>query len=142
MLALAHLAGTFLLPPRSDNFAAAGIVMYTVCLALFLSAMEAASGTRMQRSFIDHPLPDRLITTGPYRWVRHPFYVGYIIGALAPAVAINSIWIALISLGMIGIVVIAAFREERVWLAGPRADSYREYRGRAGMFVPRLTSLF
>lgn len=137
LLALAHLAGTFVLTPRSDDFAAAGTVMYTICVALFLSAMEAARGTRMQRAFIDHPLPDQLITTGPYQWVRHPFYLGYIIGALAPAVAIQNVWIALISVGMIGIVVVAAVREERVWLAGPRADAYREYRARVGMFLPR-----
>jgi protein-S-isoprenylcysteine O-methyltransferase Ste14 len=136
LLALAHLTGAFLLPPRSDEFAAAGIVMYTMAVTLFLSTMEAARGTRMQRAFIDHPLPDQLITTGPYRWVRHPFYLGYIIGALAPAVAIDNVWIALISVGMIGMVVVAAVREERVWLAGPRADAYREYRARVGMFLP------
>ena len=93
LLALAHVVGAFLLAPRSENFAAAGIAMYTLSIALFLSAMEAARGTRMQRAFIDYPLPDRLITQGPYRWVRHPFYLGYIIGALAPAVAIASAWI-------------------------------------------------
>ena len=138
LLALAHLAGAFLLAPRSENFAAAGIVMYTLSIAVFLSAMEAASGVRMQRSFIDHPVPDRLITDGPYRWVRHPFYLGYIIGALAPAVAIGNIWIALISMAMITLVVVAAFREERVWLASPRADVYREYQRRTAMFIPGL----
>lgn len=139
LLSLAHLAGAFFLPPRSDNFAAAGILMYTASVALSLSAMEAASGTRLQRMFIDQPLPDRLITEGPYRWVRHPFYLGSIIGALAPAVAIDSIWMVLISVVMIAITVTAAFREERVWLAGPRADAYRAYQRRTGMFLPFMT---
>ena len=137
LLAFVHLGGVYLLPPRSDNFAGAGIAMYTLCVTLFLSAMEAARGTRMQRSFIDHPLPHRLITTGPYAWVRHPFYLGYIIGALAPAVAIANIWMVAVSAAMIGIVVAAALREERVWLAGPRAEAYRDYRARVGMFLPR-----
>ena len=135
--ALAHLAGAFLLPPRSDEFAAAGVVMYTLAVAQFLSAMDAARGTRLQRAFVDHPLPNRLITAGPYRWVRHPFYLGYMIGALAPAVAIASIWIAAISAIMIAMVVAAAVREERVWLAGGRAQEYRSYQQRAGMFFPR-----
>jgi protein-S-isoprenylcysteine O-methyltransferase Ste14 len=30
----------------------------------------------------------------------------------------------------------AAVREERVWLSSPRADEYREYRRRTGMFIP------
>jgi protein-S-isoprenylcysteine O-methyltransferase Ste14 len=141
VLALAHLAGVFFLTPRSDNFAAAGIVMYTTAVAIFLSAMEAATGTRLQRAFIDHPLPDRLVVEGPYRWVRHPFYSGYMIGALAPAVAIDNPWLVLVSASMIAIVVTAAYREERVWLSSPRADAYREYQGRAGMFFPRPGAL-
>lgn len=136
-LALAHLAGAIFLAPRSENFAAAGIIMYTLSVALFLSAMESARGTRLQRAFVDHPLPNKLITDGPYHWVRHPFYLGYIIAALAPAVAINSIWIAIISAIMIVMVIAAAVREERVWLAGGRAQEYRNYQRRAGMFFPR-----
>ena len=138
LLALAHLAGAFFLTPRSENFAAAGMMMYTFSVALFLAAMESARGTRLQRAFVDQPLPDRLITDGPYRWVRHPFYLGYIIGALAPAVAIDRVWIVAVSIAMIAIVVIAAFREERVWLASPRAEAYREYQRRTGMFLPKL----
>jgi protein-S-isoprenylcysteine O-methyltransferase Ste14 len=142
LLALTHLAGAFFLAPRSENFAAAGIIMYTLSVALFLSAMEAARGTRMQRGFVDHPLPNRLITDGPYRWVRHPFYLGYIIGALAPAVAIASILIAVVSVAMIVTVVAAAFREERVWLSSPRAQEYRDYQQRTGMFFPNVRPSF
>lgn len=137
LLAMIHLAAAFFMPPRSDNFAAAGIVMYTISVSLFLSAMEAARGTRLQRSFIDHPLPDRLLTAGPYRWVRHPFYLGYMIGALAPPVALGNAWILVVSLLMIAIVVIAAAREERAWLASSRADEYRDYQRHTGMFFPR-----
>jgi protein-S-isoprenylcysteine O-methyltransferase Ste14 len=39
---------------------------------------------------------------------------------------------------MIAMVVNAAFREERVWLSSPRAEAYRQYQQRTGMFVPRL----
>jgi protein-S-isoprenylcysteine O-methyltransferase Ste14 len=138
LLGLAHVAGVFFFPPRSDTFAAIGIVMYTAAVAIFLSAMEAATGARLQRAFIDQPLPDRLVVGGPYRWVRHPFYLGYIIGALAPAVAIDSLLMPAISIGMIAITVAAALREERVWLSGPRAQSYRDYQRRTGMFLPRL----
>jgi protein-S-isoprenylcysteine O-methyltransferase Ste14 len=136
LLSLLHLAGVIFLEPRSDALAIAGIVMYTLVVAVFLSAIEAADRTRLQHSFVDHPLPDRLITHGPYRWIRHPFYLGYIIGALAPAVAVNHPVILLISMAMVAITVTAAFHEERVWLASPHADEYREYRRRTGMFLP------
>ena len=136
LLALAHVVGAFFLQPRSDGFAVAGTMMYAGAILIFLSAIEAANRTRLQRAFIDHPLPDRLITDGPYRLIRHPFYLGYIVGALAPAIALDHIVIVLVSAAMIAITVAAAFREERVWLASPRADAYREYQRRTGMFLP------
>jgi protein-S-isoprenylcysteine O-methyltransferase Ste14 len=138
LLSLLHLAAVFFLDVRSPAFATIGILMYTLAVVLFLAAIEAANRTRLQRSFIDQPLPDRLITDGPYRWVRHPFYVGYIIGALAPAVAIDHPVVVIISGLMIAITITAAFREERVWLASPRGDVYRDYSRRTGMFFPSI----
>ena len=138
LLSLLHLGAVIVLKPRSDNFAIAGIMMYTAAVALFLSAIEVASRTRLQRAYVDLPLPDRLITDGPYRWVRHPFYLGYIIGALAPMVAIDHLLVFVVSALMVLLTVTAAFREERVWLSSPRAQAYREYSSRTGMFVPRL----
>jgi len=141
LLSLAHVVGAFALTPRSDGFAVAGTMMYTGAVLIFLSAIEAANRTRLQRAFIDHPLPDRLITDGPYGLVRHPFYLGYIVGALAPAVAFDNIAMVLVSAAMIAITLAAAFREERVWLASPRADAYRDYQRRTGMFLPLKTGL-
>ncbi len=136
LLTMAHLASVLFLEPRSDVFAGIGILMYSASVAVMLAAIEAADRTRLQRSFVDFPLPDRLITDGPYRWVRHPFYLAYMIGALAPAVAVQHPFIIAISAAMIAFVVVAAFREERVWLASPRADAYRDYRKRTGMVIP------
>lgn len=138
LLSLLQLTGVVMLEPRSDTFAGIGVLMYSGAVLLFLSAIETASRTRLrlQRSFIDHPLPERLMTEGPYRWVRHPFYLGYIIGALAPAVAIDHPLMVVVAGGMIAITLVAAFREERIWLSSPRADAYREYSSRTGMFIP------
>jgi len=107
-----------------------------IAIAVFLSSIESARRTRLQRSFVDLPLPERLITDGPFRWVRHPFCTGYLLGAMAPAVATSHPALWLIALGMVSVAVSAAVREERVWLASPRADEYREYRRRTGMFFP------
>lgn len=136
VLSLAHLAGVVLLPPRSDAAAAAGIVLYSLAVAVFLSAIESAKRTRLQRAFVDEPLPDRLITDGPYRWVRHPFYVGYILGAIAAPVAVGGVVLALIAIAMVGLTLAAAIREERAWLRSARGPAYRLYRAKTGMFIP------
>lgn len=136
VLSLAHLAGVVLLPPRSDAAATAGIVLYSLAVAMLLSAIESAKRTRLQRAFVDEPLPDRLITDGPYRWVRHPFYAGYILGAVAAPVAVAGTGLILIAVLMIGLTIAAALREERAWLRSPRGQAYRTYRAKTGMFVP------
>jgi protein-S-isoprenylcysteine O-methyltransferase Ste14 len=136
LLSLAHLAGVVLLPPRSDASAAAGILLYSLAVAVFLSAIESAKRTRLQRAFVDHPLPDRLITDGPYRWIRHPFYLGYIAGAVAAPVATASIVLNLIAIAMVGLTLSAAVREERAWLRSPRGEAYRHYQSKTGMFLP------
>ena len=135
-LALLQAIGVTFLPARADPFVAAGIAMYTASLLLYLAAIESAKRTRLQRSFVDHPLPDRLITDGPYQWVRHPFGSGYLLGALAPVVAIADLRMVLIAIPLVAITIAAALREERVWLSSAHGDDYRSYRKRTGMFVP------
>jgi protein-S-isoprenylcysteine O-methyltransferase Ste14 len=138
LLALLQVAGVLVLEPRADALVALGVVMYTGSVALYLAAIESAKRTRLQRSFIDHPLPDRLITDGPYRWVRHPFGTGYLLSALAAPVAIDDLRMIAVAVPLVAMTVFAAIREERVWLASARGDAYREYRKRTGMFVPFL----
>lgn len=136
ILALLQVAGVVLITPRSDAFAGIGIAMYSLSVTIYLAAIEAAKRTRLQRSFIDHPLPDRLITDGPFKWVRHPFGAGYLIGALAAPIAIPDARIFVMAIPLIATTLLAAARDERVWLSSPRADEYREYRRKTGMFIP------
>lgn len=136
VLALLQTAGVIFLEPRSDGFVALGIVMFMMSIVLYLSAIESAKRTRLQRSFIDHPLPDRLITDGPYRWVRHAFGTGYLLGALAAPVAIGDVRMMAIAAPLVATTIYAAVREERVWMSSARADEYRAYRRRTGMFIP------
>lgn len=135
-LSVLHAVVVVATPPRSDAWAAAGVACYSVAVALFLSAIEAARRTRLQRAFVDDPLPDRLIREGPFRWVRHPFYVGYVLGAVAGPLAVDSLALVVLAAAMVVLTVYAAVREERVWLASARADEYRRYRRQTGMFLP------
>jgi protein-S-isoprenylcysteine O-methyltransferase Ste14 len=138
VLAMLQVSGVMLLAPRTDAFVGIGIIMYTTSVLIFLAAIESAKRTRLQRSFVDLPLPDRLITDGPYRWVRHPFCSGYLLGALAAPIAIDDQRLAWIALPLVIVTVTAAVREERVWLSSVHADEYRTYRRRTGMFLPFL----
>jgi protein-S-isoprenylcysteine O-methyltransferase Ste14 len=71
---------------------------------------------------------------GPYRWVRHPLYLGEILSALGLALAADSVLAALFWLAMCGLQGYRAVREEQVLLAA--LPGYREYRRRTAALLP------
>jgi protein-S-isoprenylcysteine O-methyltransferase Ste14 len=79
-----------------------------------------------------------LITSGPYRLVRHPIYLGLTLLALGQAVAFGSLPALFIAL--LGIVPTLAWRaraEEKL-LSCTFGESYELYRRRTKMIVPHL----
>lgn len=81
-----------------------------------------------------------LVTTGPYRWIRHPLYATGGVLVLAVGLMAASWFIllfALIALATIRLVVVPL--EERE-LEAKFGDAYRRYRERTGALVPRVTS--
>jgi protein-S-isoprenylcysteine O-methyltransferase Ste14 len=78
-----------------------------------------------------------LVTRGPYRWVRHPFYDSVALLILANSLLAAN-WFLFLTGGLvIALIVVRTRREEEKLLA--RFDSaYREYRARTGRFLPRI----
>ena len=78
-----------------------------------------------------------LVTTGPYRWVRHPFYSSAALVVLGNSlVAANGFFFAAGCL-MFVLLVIRTRKEEQNLIAR-FGDDYRNYMQRTGRFVPRL----
>jgi protein-S-isoprenylcysteine O-methyltransferase Ste14 len=85
-------------------------------------------------------VPPALCDLGPYRYVRHPFYLSYMVAFLGVAVAFPSLVVAGVCVLNIGLFAYMAFDDERVLLASAPAADYRAYRGRVGMFLPRFAA--
>lgn len=82
----------------------------------------------------------RLVTTGPYRWVRHPLYtVGIALFASIGLMAANGFILLWAAVASIAIRVVVIPREE-AHLVGTFGDDYRRYRRRTGAMWPRLPS--
>jgi protein-S-isoprenylcysteine O-methyltransferase Ste14 len=79
-----------------------------------------------------------LVTSGPYRWVRHPFYDSAALLVLASAL-IAANWFVLLT-GAVAFVLLAVRTgiEERNLLAR-FGENYRAYRDATGRFLPRLS---
>lgn len=79
-----------------------------------------------------------LVTSGPYRWVRHPMYsVLYIHGAGLLLTSGNWFIGGVFLVGLTAVVVPRVAREEGAMLE-KFGDEYRRYMERSGRFFPRI----
>jgi len=78
-----------------------------------------------------------LVTIGPYRWVRHPFYVSFALAVLSNSLATAN-WF-LFGMGAAAFVMLyLRTRIEEACLIERFGDDYRNYMKRTGRFFPRL----
>jgi protein-S-isoprenylcysteine O-methyltransferase Ste14 len=119
-----------------------------VCgMVLALSSLMLYEWTR--RTVIDRhfytglggEVPAAVCENGPYKFVRHPFYLSYMVAFFSAAVAFPSLVTSAVSIACMGLFVYMAFDDERVLLASGLAGEYKVYRSQVGMFLPRLGAL-
>ncbi len=80
-----------------------------------------------------------LITSGPYRYVRHPFYVTSALAFAANALATANWFIASTGFAALALLVIRTTTEEAK-LVERFGEDYRRYMARTNRFFPRLQS--
>lgn len=110
-----------------------------VGLAMFLAGLALAVWARvylgrnwgMPMTQKDNP---ELITTGPYRRVRHPIYTGIILAMIGTTIAITVFWLIAVAL-LGGYFIYSAFMEER-FMAQTFPDSYPGYKRSTKMLIP------
>jgi protein-S-isoprenylcysteine O-methyltransferase Ste14 len=77
-----------------------------------------------------------VVDQGPYRWVRHPLYVGEIVSSLGLAIAAGSAAAAVLWLTLCALQGYRALREEQVLLLA--LPGYRVYRARTAALLPGI----
>lgn len=136
LVGLMHGTALLVLNAATDFWAGIGIGIYSVSLALFLAAIEAARRTPLTRTFVYDPPCDTILSTGPYRIIRHPIYVSYSLAWLAAPVATHNLFLGLTAVFMIGCYIASAREEERRFASGRRAAEYAKYRARTWCMIP------
>jgi protein-S-isoprenylcysteine O-methyltransferase Ste14 len=115
----------------------AGDVLLAAAVGLFVWS-HAALGAGWTVS-VDVAEGQRLVTSGPYRFVRHPMYSSLIVMAVALGLATANLLVAL----PFGIAILAMYldrvdAEERL-MTQEFGDEYRDYMARTGRVLPRLS---
>lgn len=142
---LVALAGTYLLslpvPATASvevapelNRALVGLSLTCVTGGMALSVVSVLA---LGRCFGIMPEARGLVTRGPYRWIRHPLYVGESIFCLGGVLANRSPSTAALFVAYIAVQYWRARMEENA-LRHAFPAAYAEYRGRTPGFMPDL----
>jgi protein-S-isoprenylcysteine O-methyltransferase Ste14 len=77
-----------------------------------------------------------LVTSGPYRYVRHPIYTGVVLGLVGSALVHGMVW-WLLAVGFFAYFLVNASAEERE-MARQFPDRYPGYKARTKKLIPYL----
>ena len=118
---------------RTDPWRAAlGLVLFGLGLAFAIWARVHIGrnwGTPMTQK--NEP---ELVTSGPYRLVRHPIYSGIIVAGVGTALALSWFW--LIAVALLGVYFVYSATVEERYLTEQFPDEYPAYKHSTKMLVP------
>lgn len=103
------------------------------------AAFTYAALSHLGRNLTDTVVTRRehhLVTTGPYAWMRHPFYVGYLVIWLGAFLLTANLGVGLTNAVVWTLLVIRTRTEDRL-LQERFGDAYADYRRRVGPFWPK-----
>lgn len=112
-----------------------GLIVLYLGMALFLWAavhLKDAIGGLVA------PRLDRIVTTGPYRYVRHPTYVAILIALCGAAFVTRSAAGLVLAVVLFAPAAIRRARAEERALAAAFPDMWSRYASRTGFLLPRL----
>ena len=113
-----------------------GVVVGMALLPL-LAWVFRSLGNNISETFLTKER-HRLVTHGPYRWVRHPLYGAASVAFLALGlVAANAFMLLMGVLAFVAVALLVVPREEAE-LEAKFGGSYLEYRRRTGLLLPRV----
>jgi protein-S-isoprenylcysteine O-methyltransferase Ste14 len=99
-----------------------------LALASYLLVYLVFRENTFASSVIEVDASQRVVATGPYRFVRHPMYTGAVLGALATPVALGSYWAEVFFVPVVALIAMRLLREERFLCE--KLPGYTEYSGR------------
>ena len=111
-------------------------VGFGVSAALLLIWVFRSLGTNITDTVVTRA-EHTLVTTGPYRWVRHPFYLAAALAATANSL-VTANWFLALTGGLAIALLVVRTRTEEEKLVERFGDEYRNYMEGTGRFLPEV----
>jgi protein-S-isoprenylcysteine O-methyltransferase Ste14 len=113
----------------------AGLVVFALGMVLFAWAVA-----HLKNAFLGNvaPVTAQLVTSGPYRWIRHPTYVATVIALIGLALALRSPWGLAVTLVLFLPAAVYRARLEERALARRFGPLWDAYVARTSFLFPKL----
>jgi protein-S-isoprenylcysteine O-methyltransferase Ste14 len=117
---------------HSQALQVAGLILLAagICLAVW-ARIYLGRNWGMPMTKKDEP---ELVTSGPYRFVRHPIYSGILLAVFGTALATNLFW--LIAVAVLGAYFIYSATVEERLMTSAFPTAYPNYQARTKMLIP------
>ena len=112
-----------------------GVAFGALSIGLLLWALPTL-GTNLTDTVVTRE-HHTLVTRGPYRWIRHPFYVSMALLTIGAALLAAN-WFMLAAGAAVFALLALRSRVEEEQLAARFGDAYRDYQRRTGRFLPKF----
>jgi protein-S-isoprenylcysteine O-methyltransferase Ste14 len=130
------IGDSFLL--RASTFLSEEVPLYLRLILLGLAVLCAVYLARSGHEVVsDRDRPEGMVSTGAFRYVRHPLYLGSLLFYLGLVVSTASLLsFALLVLIFFFYNYLASYEEK--WLFEKYGEDYRAYKRRTGRWVPKI----
>lgn len=117
---------------RLEPATAGALLLSLAAVALYEAARRTAGRQRLHIG-LSGRAPDAVLEAGPYRVLRHPFYLSYMLAFAAVALALRSRLGSGVLLANVALFTGMALHDERSLAHSPLAAAYAAYRRRVGI---------
>jgi protein-S-isoprenylcysteine O-methyltransferase Ste14 len=136
-VALAAVTASWATAPRiAGPYGAAGLIVMWLGLAIRVWAIAALG--RAFRTTVEVDPGQAVVSTGPYRWVRHPSYSGLLLIVTGFGLGAGN-WLAVAICAVLPLpALLRRIHVEEAELAGVLGDRYRAYQAHTKRLIPGI----
>ncbi len=120
--------------PSALRWVGMGLLVLSLPLLVWVHQALARNFSTTLRIRPDHTL----VTSGPYRWVRHPMYTVFCLMFAGVLVGTANWFLGGLALLALALIMLVRTPKEEAQLLERFGDDYRQYMQRTGRYLPRL----
>ena len=113
-----------------------GVVLLICGMIIFTSAHYHLG--RNFYSLVAVKEEQKLITSGPYRWIRHPIYTGYIMTYVAGGLIASNLVLTFIPVTFFSLMLINRIPREEAVMREEFGQAYLDMENRTGRLLPKI----